>query len=96
MLAFSCCALDVVDDVSLGDGLLPPCLSLSPSRECENEIRRRLLGELTAGIRSRERLDDEVDEPADSPTPQVCLLLAFFLMASATFLSAAPYSSCPG
>ena len=69
VLAFSCCAPDVDDDVGLGDGLLTLRFSLSPSREGEDKIRRRLPGELTTGIRSRERLDDEVDDPADSPAP---------------------------
>ena len=96
MLAFSCCAPDVVDGMSLGDGLLTLCSSLSLSRECEDEIRRRLPCVLTAGIRSQERLDDEIDEPADPPAPRVSLLLASFLMASAASLSASLYSSCPG
>ncbi len=56
VLAFSCCAPDVVDGMSLGDGLLTLCSSFSPSRECEDEIRRRLPCALTAGIRSKERL----------------------------------------
>jgi hypothetical protein len=91
-----CCALYVATDVGLGDGLLTLRFSLSPSREREGGSRRCLPGELTAGISSRDRLDDDVVDPADSPVPWVSLLLTPFFMVPTASGSASPNSSYPG
>jgi hypothetical protein len=40
----------------------------------DGDSRRRLLGESAAGVAARGRLDDDVEDPADSPFPRVSLL----------------------
>ncbi len=41
----------------------------------DGDSRRRLPGESTAGVAARGRLDDDVEDPADSPFPRVSFLL---------------------
>jgi hypothetical protein len=96
VLVRTCPAPNVVDVVSIGDDPLTPCSFLSLLQDCDGESRPHLPAGLTAGFRPWERLDDEVDEPADSRVLQTLFSLASCLKASVASLSASRYSSCPG
>jgi hypothetical protein len=63
--------------------------------------RRRLsgesaAGESAAGVAARGRLDDDVEDPADSPFPRVSFLLIPLILVPIASGSARPYRSCPG
>ncbi len=66
------CAADDAADVDLDDGSLLLSLTL---RIGEGDSRRRLSGESAAGVAARGHLDDDVEDPADSPFPRVSRLL---------------------
>jgi hypothetical protein len=89
-------APDDAADVGLRDGLLALCFSFSPTRVCGGGSCRRFSGGSAAGAASRDRLDDDVEDPADSPVPWVSLLLTPFFIVPAASGSAFPNSSCPG
>jgi hypothetical protein len=62
----------------------------------DGDSRRRLSGESAAGVAARGRLDDDVEDPADSPFPRVSFLLIPLILVPAASGSARPYRSCPG
>jgi hypothetical protein len=78
----------------IGDGDLP-LFSLT-LRTGDGDSRRRLSGDSTAGVAARGRLDEDVEDPADSPFPRVSFLLVPLILAPTASGSARPYRSCPG
>ncbi|MFO0003150.1 MAG: hypothetical protein ACK559_18670, partial [bacterium] len=57
---------------------------------------RRLSGDSAAGVAARGRLDEDVEDPADSPFPRVSFLLIPLILVPTASGSARPYSNCPG
>jgi hypothetical protein len=88
-------AVDDAADVDLDGGSLSLLLSLT-LRIGEGDSCRHLSGESAAGVAARGRLDDDVEDPADSPFPRVSLLLTPFILVPTASGSARPYRSCPG
>jgi hypothetical protein len=82
--------------VDLGDGLFALFFSSLPLRIGEGESCRRLSDGSAAGVASRGRLDDDVEDPADSPVPWVSLLLTPLILVPTASGSASPHSNCPG
>jgi hypothetical protein len=62
----------------------------------DGDSRRRLSGDSAAGVAARGRLDEDVEDPADSPFPRVSFLLVPLILAPTASGSARPYRSCPG
>jgi hypothetical protein len=62
----------------------------------DGDSRRRLTGESAAGVTARGRLDDDVEDPADSPFSRVSFLLIPLILVPTASGSARPYRSCPG
>jgi hypothetical protein len=90
------CASDDAADVDLDDGsfaLFSFSLSL---RIGEGESRRRLSGESAAGVAARDHLDDDIEDPADSPVSRVSLLLTPFILVPTASGSAWPHRNCSG
>jgi hypothetical protein len=72
-----------------GDSLL---FSLT-LRTGDGDSCRRLSGDSTAGVAARGRLDEDVEDPADSPFPGANLLLVPFILIPTASGSARPYSN---
>ncbi len=91
----SCCrlAVDEAADVDLDGGSLLLSLTLQIG---EGDSCCCLSGESAASVATRGRLDDDVEDPADSPFPRVSLLLTPFILVPTASGSARPYRSCPG
>jgi hypothetical protein len=90
------CASDDAADVDLDGGsfaLFSFSLSL---RTGEGESRRSLSSESAAGVAARDRLDDDVEDPADSPVYRVSLLLTPLILVPTASGSAWPHRNCPG
>jgi hypothetical protein len=56
----------------------------------DGDSRRRLSGESAAGVAARGRLDDDVEDPADSPFPRVSFLLIPLILVPTASGSARP------
>jgi hypothetical protein len=72
-----------------GDSLL---FSLT-LRTGEGDSCRRLSGGSVTGVAARGRLDEDVEDPADSPFPRANFLLAPFILIPTASGSACPYSN---
>jgi len=77
-----------------GDGDFP-LFSLT-LRTGDGDSRRRLSGDSAAGVAARGRLDEDVEDPADSPFPGASFLLIPLILVPTASGSARPYSNCPG
>jgi hypothetical protein len=72
-----------------GDSLL---FSLT-LRTGDGDSCRRLSGDSAAGVAARGRLDEDVEDPADSPFPGVSFLLVPLILVPTASGSARPYSN---
>jgi hypothetical protein len=79
--------VDDAADVDLDGGSLLLSLTL---RIGDGDSPRRLSGESAAGVAARGRLDDDVEDPADSPFPRESFLLIPFILVPTASGSARP------
>jgi hypothetical protein len=61
----------------------------------DGDSRRRLPGDSATGVAARGRLDEDIEDPADSPFPRVSFLLIPLILVPTASGSARPYRSCP-
>jgi hypothetical protein len=62
-------------------------------RTGDGDSRRRLSGDSAAGVAARGRLDEDVEDPADSPFPGASFLLIPLILVPTASGSARPYSN---